>query len=139
MLLENVGEWNQVNGNLMDTNVIIRILNGDEKLVKNLSVLDNLCTSVIVLGELFYGAEKSVRAEQNKQNAKDFCSNFPILEIKDKVSEVYGYIKKDLLSHGNVLPENDMWIAATAIANKVSVITQDKHFESISGLSVIKM
>lgn len=37
------------------------------------------------------------------------------------------------------MPENDMWIAATAIANDVTVISQDKHFEHIQGLSVIKL
>ena len=55
------------------------------------------------------------------------------------VAEVYGKIKKELLAHGNVMPENDMWIAAAALSNDVSVITQDKHFELIPGLSVIKL
>lgn len=128
-----------MNGNLLDTNVIIRILNGDEHLFKELSSFNNFCTSVIVLGELLYGATKSARSEQNKQNAKAFCSNFPILEVDERVSEAYGAIKKDLLAHGNVMPENDMWIVATAIANDVTVISQDKHFEHIQGLSVIKL
>lgn len=83
-----------MNGNLLDTNVIIRILNGDEHLFKELSSFNNFCTSVIVLGELLYGATKSARSEQNKQNAKVFCSNFPILEVDERVSEAYGAIKK---------------------------------------------
>lgn len=55
------------------------------------------------------------------------------------MAEVYGYIKKELQSHGNIMPENDMWIAASAIANDKTVITQDKHFENIPNLNVIKM
>lgn len=47
-----------MNGNLMDTNVIVRILNGDRELIGKLSDLEDLCSSVVVLGELLYGAEK---------------------------------------------------------------------------------
>ena len=53
--------------------------------------------------------------------------------------EKYGKLKKELQLQGNIMPENDMWIAATAIANEMTVITQDKHFEHIPNLSVIKL
>lgn len=58
----------------MDTNVIVRVLNGDRDLVSKLSQMEGLCSCTVVLGELLYGAEKSQRSEQNKQNAKSFCS-----------------------------------------------------------------
>ena len=61
------------------------------------------------------------------------------LDITDSVAEAYGTVKKELLAHGNVMPENDMWIAAAALVNEVSVITQDKHFNHIPGLSVITL
>ena len=32
-----------------------------------------------------------------------------------------------------------MWIGATAIANNMTVITQDKHFDNIPGITVIKL
>ena len=120
-----------MNGNLMDTNVIVRVLNGDRELINELSKISSLCTCTVVLGELMYGAAKSAHVVQNKQNAKSFCSRYPLLGVSNIVAEFYGEIKKDLLSHGNVMPENDMWIAATALANDMTVITQDKHFEHI--------
>ena len=128
-----------MNGNLMDTNVIVRVLNGDRELINELSKISSLCTCTVVFGELMYGAAKSAHAVQNKQNAKSFCSHYPLLGVSNIVAEVYGEIKKDLLSHGNVMPENDMWIAATALANDMIVITQDKHFEHIQNLMVIKL
>lgn len=128
-----------MNGNLMDTNVIVRVLNGDRKLINELSKISSLCTCTVVLGELMYGAAKSAHVVQNKQNAKIFCSRYPLLGVSNIVAEFYGEIKKDLLSHGNVMPENDMWIAATALANDMTVITQDKHFEHIQNLMVIKL
>lgn len=128
-----------MNGNLMDTNVIVRVLNGDRELINELSKISSLCTCIVVLGELMYGAAKSAHVVQNKQNAKIFCSRYPLLRVSNIVAEFYGEIKKDLLSHGNVMPENDMWIAATALANDMTVITQDKHFEHIQNLMVIKL
>ena len=41
--------------------------------------------------------------------------------------------------NGSILDTNDMWIAAIAIANDMQVVTQDKHFEQINGLSVLKI
>ena len=128
-----------MNGNLMDANVIVRVLNGDRELINELSKISSLCTCTVVLGELMYGAAKSAHVVQNKQNAKSFCSRYPLLGVSNIVAEFYGEIKKDLLSHGNVMPENDMWIAATALANDMTVITQDKHFEHIQNLMVIKL
>lgn len=128
-----------MNGNLMDTNVIVRVLNGDRELINELSKISSLCTCTVVLGELMYGAAKSAHVVQNKQNAKSFCSRYPLLGVSNFVAEFYGEIKKDLLSHGNVMPENDMWIAATALAKDMTVITQDKHFEHIQNLMVIKL
>ena len=128
-----------MNGNLMDTNVIVRVLNGDRELINELSKISSLCTCTVVLGELMYGAAKSAHVVQNKQNAKSFCSRYPLLGVSNIVAEFYGEIKKDLLSHGNVMPENDMWIAATALANDMTVITLDKHFEHIQNLMVIQL
>ncbi len=128
-----------MNGNLMDTNVIVRILNGDQALVQQLLSYNNLCTCSIVLGELLFGAAKSSRSEENKNKAKAFCSHFNLLQVDENVSDAYGSIKNELLKHGKVLPENDMWIASIALANNMSVITQDKHFSDIPELQVIKL
>lgn len=128
-----------MNGNLLDTNVVVRILNGDKSLIKTLSEMRNLCTCTVVLGELLFGAAKSIHKEENKRKARDFCSHYPFIHLTESVSYAYGDLKKDLQSHGLTLPENDMWIAATALANNLAVITQDKHFDSIPNLTVIKL
>ena len=38
-----------MNGNLMDTNVIVRILNGDRELINNLSKIGGLCNHTAIL------------------------------------------------------------------------------------------
>jgi predicted nucleic acid-binding protein len=49
-----------MNGNLIDTNVIIKLLSGDEKAVRIFDNATNIFVSAIVAGELFYGAFKWV-------------------------------------------------------------------------------
>lgn len=149
-----------MNGELFDTNVIVRILNNDVELIEKLSQLDSVCVSSIVLGELLYGAEKSQRKESNKSAVFAFYSNYPIFNVDDSVAEVYGVIKNNLVSHGKTMPENDMWmhmhvsanvnnflyangakrrIAATAMANNLTLYSQDKHFTFIDGLSLVRL
>lgn len=41
-----------MNGNLMDTNVIVRVLNGDRELINELSKISSLCICIVVLGNL---------------------------------------------------------------------------------------
>lgn len=128
-----------MNGNILDTNVIIRLLNGNENVRNAIYDFTNIHIPVVVIGELLFGAEKSQKRDLNRRNYLAFCAPYPILDITQKVADVYGKLKKELQSNGNIMPENDMWIAATAIANDMTVITQDKHFEHIPNLSVIKL
>ena len=128
-----------MNGNILDTNVIIRLLNGNEAVRAVVYELNSIYIPAVVIGELLFGAEKSQKREINRQNYLDFCAPYPVLDVTQKVADEYGRIKCALQSHGKIMPENDMWIAATAIANDLAIVTQDKHFEHIDGLSVIKM
>ena len=128
-----------MNGNILDTNVIIRLLNGDENVRSAVYEMTNIHIPVVVIGELLFGAEKSQKCELNRRNYLAFCAPYPVLDITQKVADEYGKLKKELQSHGNIMPENDIWIAATALANDMVVFTQDKHFEHIPNLRVIKL
>lgn len=128
-----------MNGNILDTNVVIRILKGDVAVANAVKKLSDIHIPVVVLGELMFGAEKSQLKQSNKNNYLQFCLSFPLLDVTKDVAEEYGRLKNELQSHGEIMPENDMWIASIARVNKMAVATQDKHFEKISNLTVIKM
>ena len=124
-------------GHVLDTNVIIRLLNGDVAVWKMVSTLQDICISAVVIGELLFGAEKSQRREQNRRTYLDFCAPYPVLAVTQSVASEYGRIKRDLQGCGRILPENDMWIAATALASDMAVVTQDKHFSYVERLVVV--
>ncbi|HEV8045487.1 MAG TPA: PIN domain-containing protein [Rubrobacter sp.] len=37
---------------------------------------------------------------------------------------------------GRPIPENDIWIAATALQHGLVLVTRDSHFEHVEGLRV---
>ena len=126
-----------MNGDMLDTNVIIKFLAGDSSAKSLIESAFEVSVSVIVVGELKYGAHKSARKESNLALFTNFLSNFEIIPIDEDTAAIYGEVKDQLRAKGVNIPENDIWIAATAISRKNRLLTYDTHFKSISGLVVV--
>jgi len=47
------------------------------------------------------------------------------------VAEAYAEIRKHLKEKGAPIPENDLWIAATALSHGLKLVTQDRHFKNV--------
>lgn len=125
-----------MSGNLIDTNIIIKLLNGDQKTIDIFDSLENIKISSITAGELYYGAQKSSRVDENLKLFNEFLSEFTMLEVDEKVSQVYGELKSGLVKIGINVPENDIWIASTAVCNNLTLVTYDDHFKNINGLDL---
>jgi len=126
-----------MNGNLIDTNIIIKVINGDIAVIRYFERIDSVFIPVIALGELAYGASKSSKKEYNLKLFSEFAGEYPALNINGKVAAAYGQIKYDLVRQGVNIPENDIWIAAIAVNNDLELLTCDKHFENIPGLQSV--
>lgn len=123
-------------GSLLDTNIIIDFLNGHADIQKKIKTLDDIFIPITVVGELLYGAENSQRKQENRLVYEAFCFSFPIINTTLPVAREYGRIAAELKQKGKPIPMNDMWIAATAIANDLELVTQDNHFKEINGLKL---
>ena len=126
---------------LLDTNICIYITKHQPKIIhkhfeKHLPN-GSIFISVITLGELRFGAEKS----QNKAKAlgviDELVSIIPVIELDENVAEHYAQIRKDLTSKGQIIGNNDLWLAAHARANNwVMVTNNEKEFLRVEGLNV---
>ena len=125
-----------MNGDMLDTNVIIKYLSGDQSAKQLVDTGRDISISAIVVGELQFGAQKSSRTESNLALFTEFLSDFTIIPVDVGVAVMYGQIKEQLRGIGINIPENDIWIAATAISQQSRLLTYDVHFKSISGLTV---
>ena len=59
--------------------------------------------------------------------------------MDEAVSEAWALLISRLRTVGRKAPINDSWIAATAIAHRVPVVTQDSDYDDIPGIEVIRI
>ncbi len=59
-----------------------------------------------------------------------------MLVCDEETARFYGVVKHSLLRKGRPIPENDMWIAASAWQHGLTVATRDGHFDFVDDLSV---
>ncbi len=121
---------------LLDTNVVIALFAADESVGRNLSQATEVFVSATVLGELHFGARKSARAETNTQRIDEFSAGVSVLVCDEDTSRHYGEIKHALGLQGTPLPENDIWIAATAMQYGLTLVTRDAHFRHVLELPI---
>lgn len=125
---------------LLDTNPCIEILRNRQSPTKNsLEQHDPseiyLCS--VVVAELFYGARKSNQVAKNVALVREFCSPFVSLPFDDRCADYYGTIRCDLEDIGMRIGANDLFIAATAKAYDLVLVTHNTNeFARIAGLQI---
>ena len=129
MQLQNVKVLIWTNGMryLLDTNTIIYFLNKDHDVTKKIHLNHDICISVITVGELYFGANKSSRKKENTVIYDTYLETMDILYIDSNIAKQYAHLKSELRKIGNPIPDNDIWIAATAIEHNLIIATRDKH------------
>jgi tRNA(fMet)-specific endonuclease VapC len=123
-----------VNGEyLLDTNLAIAVLKRDPAIQRRLKgVVLFLCTTVV--GELYFGAFNSTEKARNLDALRQYLSHNQVLHADETTAERYGQIKTQLIASGEMIPENDIWIAATALQYDLTLATRDDHFTRVQGL-----
>jgi len=122
----------------LDTNIVVPFLNGEHTILTNIRKLEVVHIPVIVLGELYYGAKKSSRFQENIEKIKSFVSQCEIYPVDETIVESYGELKLLLANQGTPIPENDIWIAAIVRKHNLPIVTRDIHFKHIPVIEVIE-
>ena len=121
---------------LLDTNIIIALLEGDDAVLNHLDQAAQVFLPAIALGELFFGAAKSSRASENTDKVARFAAGRAIVPCDQDVAREYGRLKQRLKERGRPLPENDIWIAASATCHGLVLVTRDRHFREVDELAI---
>ena len=119
---------------ILDTNILIEILKGNQKTIKTVESLDSkISISSISVMELFYGALN--KAELNK--LEKFVSLFNIIYLDENISKIaIKLIKTYAKSHSLDIP--DSLIAATALTTNAKLFTYNKKdFKYIDKVELI--
>lgn len=121
---------------LLDTNIVIASLSSDTEVLQRIEDADEYFVSATVLGEMFYGALYSANLSKNLHRLEDFVSDAGFLCCDTNTARHYGQIKATLRQKGKPIPENDIWIAASAIQHSLILATRDLHFDNVDGLQL---
>lgn len=91
--------------------------------------------SVITYGELIYGAEKSAHRSEAMRRLQDLVTVLPALPMPEAAANIYGKLRSELEGRGEMIGNNDLWIAAHAITAPAILVTNDEsEFRRVRGL-----
>jgi tRNA(fMet)-specific endonuclease VapC len=124
---------------LIDTDIIIYSIKGNEKVHNNFNKTRNLgkSISVITYGELIFGAKKSKSREKNLATVYRIGELFPIIELTKGIIETFGEIKATMQKSGKTVEDFDLLIGSTALYLNYTLITNnEKHFSLIPGIKI---
>jgi tRNA(fMet)-specific endonuclease VapC len=110
--------------NLLDTGVVIDIM-------ENNNYVPALISPITLL-EVLRGVEDNKR-HTVKQLLEE---SFSILNLDNIIIETYCKIYRKLKAEGNLLPDADLLIGATAIAHGLILETNDAHFLRLKPLGL---
>jgi len=99
---------------------------------------DRVAICTIVRGEILYGLERMPpgrRRRENEQAAAELFQVLPCDSLPEAVADVYARTKYEAEREGSGVGENDLWIAATALAAGAALVTSDTDFQRVRGLS----
>lgn len=121
---------------LLDTNIAIAFLTNDETLQRP-GPASELYISTIAIGELFYGALNSTKVDENIQRLEELFRDAVSVPCDEGTGRMYGEIKLSLRKKGRPIPDNDIWIAVSAIQHSLTLVTRDEHFHNVDRLNVV--
>ncbi len=127
---------------LLDTSIFIATETG--RSLKARSIPADSAISVVTFAELQAGvlAARDVDSRAARLATLDTTADMAILPIDVDVAAAWARLRVHLLEANRRLTVNDSWIAATAIAHRIPVVTQDGDFDpldGVAGLQIVKV
>ena len=122
---------------LLDTNLCIRVIRDRPAGLRSRfnAEASGLCISDVVLYELLYGAEKSVKPAEGRQAVERFVARLDVLPYDSEAAAHTADIRAALERRGLPIGAYDLMIAGHARSRGFVVITNNlREFERVEGL-----
>ena len=119
---------------LIDTDIIIFALRGDKTVLAKFEENKNIPISIsmITYAELVFGAKRSQNERTNMLKLNRIREIYPVEELNIGIMELFADIKANMYSKAMRIEDMDLFIAATAIYNDLTLVTnKTKHFKNI--------
>jgi predicted nucleic acid-binding protein len=121
---------------ILDTNAISALARKSPTLIAQLQHARRLAVTLFSLGEFAYGIRhSSVRRELELWMRNRFLARAEVLSPDISTVDHYADIRSELRQAGTPIPANDVWIAALVRQHDLPIISLDRHFDHVRGLS----
>ena len=125
---------------LLDTNVVIDILHNDQKVASQYQIESVKGNEIVICPVVYYEVVRGFKIADATRKFENFLrlyQNWQILPFDmaatEKAVEIYVQLHK-----GQVIEDNDIYIAAVAMANDCTLVTANtKHFGRIENLKIV--
>ncbi len=109
---------------------MLREKNKNNLYIKDYITLRPFFISSITEAELFHGAYKSSKTDENTRKIERFLksANIVVFPVTSPITNIYGQIAASLEKKGIIIDYFDILIASTALFYKIPILTKDKHF-----------
>jgi len=124
---------------LLDADWVIHALAGRRQAVETLKRLapDGIAISWVTIGEVYEGAFGFPDPAAHLASFRRFLQPFRILDLDDPIMERFAELRSLLRRQGEIIPDFDILIGATALHHNLTVLTDNvRHFQRIPGLSL---
>ena len=100
-----------------------------------------LAVSFVTIGELISGLLHAVTPTEQERRLRTLlqANRRPPLRVDSQVAHAWADLRAALREAKRSLDTNDAWIAATAIAHRLPLVTQDDDYTDVPGLEVIRV
>lgn len=120
---------------LLDTSVLIAIESG--RPFRTQVMPETTAISVVTKAELRVGvfAAEDIETRDRRLMTFELANRIVSLPVDEAVSRAWAQMRAYVGASGQKVRVNDMWIAATAAAHEIPVLTQDGDFDALSGIA----
>ena len=87
--------------------------------------------SVVTVGEALALSRRLSWGRSKREALEALLLDLVVVDISDEVLDLYAEVDVCLRRAGKPIQQNDMWIAATAIASGAHLLTTDKDFDPL--------
>ncbi|MBK8815630.1 MAG: type II toxin-antitoxin system VapC family toxin [Methylococcaceae bacterium] len=123
---------------LLDTNIVSHLIKEhpvvSQRIVK--MPMASLGISVITEAELYYGLAKRPEAKRLHLVVEEFLKRVDVLPWDSAIVKNYGFIRAEIERQGKTLAPLDLLIAAHALSVDAVLVTNDKAFNQVGGLTI---
>lgn len=120
---------------LLDTSVLIAIESG--RPLRPEAIPGTVAISVVTKAELRVGifAAENIETRDRRLATFELANRIVSFPVDDAVSRAWAQMRAYVRASKQKVRINDMWIAATAAAHEIPVVTQDADFDALSGVA----